>query len=263
MRITVFTSNQPRHLSLIESLSQIASEVYAIIECNTVFPGEIEDFYKRSDVMQKYFRRVISAEEEVFGPPRFLSGNLNALVIKSGDLNRLEYKILEPALKSDEYIIFGSSYIKGQLLDFLVSNRAYNIHMGTSPYYRGSSCNFWAAYDGNLDYVGATIHLLSKGLDSGSMVFHAFPEETTDPFLLGMKAVKSAHKGLVEYLKSGKLKNIKEVPQDKNLEIRYSRHSDFTDIVAEEYLNSLPNSKTIRGKIRDRQLSKFLNPYIG
>jgi len=135
--------------------------------------------------------------------------------------------------------------------------------MGTSPYYRGSSCNFWAAYDGNLDYVGATIHLLSKGLDSGSMVFHAFPEETTDPFLLGMKAVKSAHKGLVEYLKSGKLKNIKEVPQDKNLEIRYSRHSDFTDIVAEEYLNSLPNSKTIRGKIRDRQLSKFLNPYIG
>ncbi len=263
MIITVFTSNQPRHISLIENLSQIADEVYAIVECRTVFPGEIADFFRASDIMQKYFGRVISAEKEVFGSPRFLSRNVNALLIKGGDLNRLQYKILEPALKSDRYIIFGSSYIKGELLDFLVSNRAYNIHMGVSPYYRGSSCNFWAAYDGNLDYVGATIHLLSTGLDSGHMFFHAFPGETSDPFLLGMKAVKSAHDGLIEYLKSGKLQKMEGVPQDRKLEKRYSRNSDFTDIVAEQYLNNLPDTNRIKEKIRNRDLSKFVNPYIG
>ena len=69
MRITVFTSNQPRHISLIKNLALIADEVFAIQECNTVFPGQVEDFFKRSDVMQNYFSNVIDAEKEVFGLP--------------------------------------------------------------------------------------------------------------------------------------------------------------------------------------------------
>ena len=61
------------------------------------------------------------------------------------------------------------------MIDFLIKD-AINIHMGISPYYRGSSCNFWAIYDGNPSYVGATIHLLSKGLDSGDILFHCLPK---------------------------------------------------------------------------------------
>ena len=53
MKITVFTSNQPRHISLIESLSKIADKVFAVQECNTIFPGEVDDFFKKSDVMQQ------------------------------------------------------------------------------------------------------------------------------------------------------------------------------------------------------------------
>ena len=34
--ITVFTSNQPRHLGLVIELSKVYEKVYAIIECNTV-----------------------------------------------------------------------------------------------------------------------------------------------------------------------------------------------------------------------------------
>ena len=76
---------------------------------------------------------------------------------------------LQAALSSDIYIVFGASFIKGWLVDFLIKNKAINIHMGLSPYYRGSSCNFWAMYDNNPNYVGATIHYLSKGLDSGEI----------------------------------------------------------------------------------------------
>lgn len=48
MKITVFTSNQIRHLSLIADLASIADEVFAIQECNTLFPGETADFFKSS-----------------------------------------------------------------------------------------------------------------------------------------------------------------------------------------------------------------------
>ena len=88
------------------------------------------------------------------------------LSLKAGDLNALDIGLLAPALELDVYVVFGASYIKGPLVEFLVTHRAINIHMGVSPYYRGTSCNFWAVFDGNPDLVGATIHLLSRGLNS-------------------------------------------------------------------------------------------------
>ena len=117
MKITVFTSNQPRHISLIENLASIADKVFAIQECNTVFPGQVEDFFKRSEVMQRYFKNVIDAEKRVFGTSRFLPSNVQSLSLKSGDLNKLEMNILDPALQSDYYVVFGSSYIKGKKRD--------------------------------------------------------------------------------------------------------------------------------------------------
>jgi len=263
MKITIFTSNQPRHISLIEELAKISDEVFAIQECNTVFPGQVEDFYKKSEIMQRYFSHVIKAEKSIFGNPRFLPANVRTLSIKSGDLNKLDMSILNPALQSDYYIVFGSSFIKGQLIDYLINNRAINIHMGVSPYYRGSSCNFWALYDKKPEYVGATIHLLSKGLDSGPMLFHALPKiQETDAFSLGMQAVKSAHKGLLAALKSKQIFKFNPVLQKKNLEIRYTRNKDFDDNVALDYLDHMPSKQKIFQSLKNRDLKTFLNPYV-
>jgi len=262
MNITVFTSNQPRHLSLIKDLASIADTVYAVMEVNTVFPGERADFFKKTDVMQNYFSRVIASEKKYFGNIEFLPSNVRPLIIKSGDLNQVDNAILAPALKSDEYIIFGANYIKGDLIDFLVKEEAYNIHMGVSPYYRGSSCNFWAAYEKNYDMIGATIHMLSKGLDSGEMLFHALPSYEEDLFDLGMKAVKSAHKGLIENLKTGNLSKFKKVAQDKTLELCYKRNADFDDAVASDYLNNPASAEDIKNVLSNRDNSKFLNPFV-
>lgn len=263
MKITVFTSNQPRHISLIKSLASIADEVYAIQECNTVFPGQVDDFFKRSDVMQNYFSKVIKAENTVFGSPSFLPSNVQSLSVKLGDLNKLDLDILQPALQSDHYIVFGSSYIKGALIEFLVNNKAINIHMGISPYYRGSSCNFWALYDKKPDYVGATIHLLSSGLDSGAMLFHAVPKaEKVEPFLLGMLAVKSAHNGLMNAIKTGELSKMQAIPQDKSLEIRYTRYKDFNDEVAAKYLDHQATPQEVFEILSNRDLSILLNPHV-
>ncbi len=261
MKITVFTSNQPRHLALIADLATIADQVFAIQECNTVFPGRVADFLRTSEVMENYFSKVIDAEKEVFGGLRFSSPNAQMLSIKSGDLNRIDIGLLADALHSDIYVVFGASFIQGPLLDFLIANKAINIHMGISPYYRGSSCNFWAIYDGNPDLVGATIHLLSGGLDSGPMLFHALPKPAAiDPFLLGFHAVQAAHRALIESIKSGRLFSLKALPQDRKLEIRYSRHRDFTDEVAKEYLERNLSARDIDRMLKSRRERQLLEP---
>lgn len=262
VKITVFTSNQPRHLSLIKDLAKIADEVFAVIEVTTIFPGQREDFYKKTEVMQKYFSFVRESEKKYFGEVSFLPDNVRTLSIKSGDLNDLSLDILAPALKADEYVVFGASYIKGSLLDYLVAHKAINIHMGVSPYYRGNSCNFWAAYDGNFTMVGATIHYLAKGLDTGEILFHTLPKPTASAFDLGMRAVKSAHEGLIENLKNGRIHQLIPVAQDKKKEIRYTKNIDFNDEVASRYLSNLPTAEKINESFSKIDYSKFFNPFI-
>ena len=90
--------------------------------------------------MQEYFSNVITAERKVFGEITFLPSNVRTVALKSGDLNMTSKAQIADALSSDVFVVFGASYIKGWLIDFLVEKNAFNIHMGLSPYYRGSSC---------------------------------------------------------------------------------------------------------------------------
>ena len=238
MRVTVFSSNQPRHLNLAREFAKFADIVYLVSEVNTVFPGKVSDFFQKSEIMQDYFSNVIQSERKIFGDVDFLPNNVRTIAIKSGDLNFLSDLQLGNALSSDMFVVFGASYIKSWLIDFLVDKKAINIHMGLSPYYRGSSCNFWAMYDGNPSYVGATVHMLSKGLDSGDILFHCVPkfQDYDSQFDFTMRSVLVAQEELVQTVKDGRIFSMSSVQQDISLEVRYSKNNDFTDDVAREFL---------------------------
>jgi methionyl-tRNA formyltransferase len=166
-------------------------------------------------------------------------------------------------LKSDLYIVFGASFIRGPLCEHLVNRRAVNIHMGISPYYRGSATNFWALYDRRPDLVGATVHLLSKGLDSGPMLFHALPAaQAIDPFVYGMRAVEAAHAALIRHIRRGTLLDLQPIEQDRSKQMRYTRNADFSDGIAEEYLSRLPSAAQLAEAIQSRDLTRFLRPEV-
>ena len=139
MKITVFTSNQYRHNYLINLLSEISEELFVIQECKTIFPGIVPSHYLATNTIKKYFQNVISAELNLFGNSfvNKFNKNIKILPLQLGDLNKCSMILLNDFLQSDYYIVFGSSYIKGELVEFLVNNKAINIHMGVSPYYRG------------------------------------------------------------------------------------------------------------------------------
>tara|TARA_Y100000589_G_scaffold137220_1_gene131287 strand:- start:418 stop:1164 length:747 start_codon:yes stop_codon:yes gene_type:complete len=247
MKITLFTSNQPRHIRLAEELRNICDELFVIQECNTIHPGKLKDFYNKSDVFQEYFKNVIDSENHIFGNLRFLK-DVKTISLKMGDISMIEKSIIKEALESDLYIVFGSSWIKGWLAEYIIDNKAINIHMGVSPYYRGSSCNFWATYDKNFDKVGGTIHLLSKGIDNGSIICNTFSstKNCRNCFDFTMNAVRIAQDKLIDLISSKEIHNIKPIIQDINKEIRYSRNSDFNDLVAKEFLDRKIDINSIR-----------------
>lgn len=258
MKITLFTSDRARHVALAERLTEFADELRVIQERIPPTETTAED-----DVLTRYFDHVRNAEYSVFGALRPLANDVHGLSINYGELSGLPLSDLESALDADVVLVYGASFIRGPLADALVARRAVNIHMGTSPFYRGSATNFWALYDRRPAYVGATVHLLTKGLDSGPMLLHAFPPtEPCDPFLLGMRAVDAAFAAVVENLASNELLQLHPIPQDRGLEMRYARISDFTSEIAAEYLNRLPSPDEIHSALTARDLSLFVRPYV-
>jgi hypothetical protein len=229
MNINLFTSNQPRHIALAERLARVAS-VTVFCEATTVHTGKREGLHRRSDTMERYFRHVLAAERTVFGGLRPFT--VPACIMAMGDLSQLDPAMIPPG----NCVVFASSYIQGPVCDELLRRGAVNIHMGVSPQYRGSSCNFWAAYDGHPELVGATIHLLSKGLDNGGVLDTIVAPAEADPWIRGMKAVESVHHRLVGRIQDGTLFGRAGVPQDRALQIRYSKGIEFTDAVAEEFM---------------------------
>ena len=237
MKVTLFTSNNHRHNYFINLLSNFCDELWVVQECKTLFTGKNDEKYVNKNIIEKYFSKVLEAQNKIFKKEFVNKNNKNIkiLPILSGELNKLPLSYLEDFLQSDIYVIFGSSYIKGELVDFLVNQKAINIHAGVSPYYRGTDCNFWALYDDNPHLVGSTIHLLSKGLDSGPMLYHAMSNLKTNPFEYTMSTVKSAFHSIAERIKDASIFNIEPIVQDKIKEIRYTKKVDFNEEVVKIY----------------------------
>jgi methionyl-tRNA formyltransferase len=74
------------------------------------------------------------------------------------------------------------------------SDRLVNIHLGLSPYYRGSGTNFWPLVDGRPEFVGATLHVVAAKVDAGPILAQVRPQaEASDrAHELGTKTIISA-----------------------------------------------------------------------
>jgi methionyl-tRNA formyltransferase len=250
-------------MALTARLLERVSSLVVVHEVATHLPGSSESALMRSPVMTAYFERVRAAEEAVFGPPSFRRSDYRQLILSYGDLSKLDTAVLKEALDADLLLVFGGSFIRPPLVDLLMDRHCVNIHLGVSPYYRGTATNFWSLYDGRPDLVGATVHLLSRDLDAGPILFHALPpSEPTDPFLLGMRAAESAFGAVVERLIDNGPYRLEPVAQDRALEIRYARNADFTPEVAAEYLARVPTQDQVGAALAGRDLSQFVHPYV-
>ena len=255
MNITLITSDQIRHNYLVNLLSNIATKLNVIQEKKTFFSNKD----KISNLMKNYFLKVEDAQKKVFGNTYVdkKNKNINLLSLENNELEKISIDSLSDFLNSDIFIVFGSSFIKNDLVNFLIDNKALNIHLGISPYYRGTDCNFWALYNNNPHLVGATIHMLSKGLDSGPILYHALSEIKKDPFIYTMSVVKSAFDSIVQKIENKTIfKHTPEI-QDKSKEIKYSKKNELNDEVIKKFLS---NKIDLNSKVF--KLDLYKNPYF-
>ena len=99
----------------------------------------------------------------------------NPFAISKGDINTPEIIKNIVYLNPDIIISYGSSIIKPPLIDSF-PDRFVNVHLGLSPYYRGSGTNFWPFVNNTPEYAGVTFMKIDAGIDTGEVIHQIRPE---------------------------------------------------------------------------------------
>jgi len=122
----------------------------------------------------------------------------------------------------DVIAVYGTVMIKGPTLD-MASQAMLNMHTGLSPYYRGSDTIFWPLHNEEPEYVGVTVHVLDRGIDSGAIVAVAKPaiEADDDEHSLFCKAVIAGTELYIAAVKAAHEGTLQSTPQDLGIGREY------------------------------------------
>ncbi len=154
-----YLSNHPKIKvlnSFCESSDGDIKEVIKKDKKNSLREGHLID---RDQAEKDFFELYLNNIEDVS----------NSIFIKRGDINKEEWVSYISDLKPDILISFGCSIIKSKLLDTF-NKKFINIHLGLSPYYRGSGTNFWPIVNNDFSLIGTTFMHIDKGIDTGSII---------------------------------------------------------------------------------------------
>ncbi len=134
--------------------------------------------------------------------------------IEPGCLNSESTLTFLDSHEPEVVVVYGTNLIKSALLKRW-SGKLINMHLGLSPYYRGTATNFYPLLNDELAFIGATIHSIDAGIDSGAIFAHARPSIVAEdmPHTIGCKAIQAGLDALVHVLTQMTSRVIVPVPQ--------------------------------------------------
>ena len=241
MKVTIFTSNSIRHKFFANSISKLVDETLVICETRKNDAIEIESDNQISGIEKHFLERFQVEKEEFKGNDYFLA---KTIPLEYKEVNLKYVSNVVGNFSPDVMLVFGSSIIHDELISLAKKDRFLNLHLGLSPYYRGSGTNFWPFVNNELEYLGSTILHLDRGIDTGDIVTHVRPKivENDNVHTIGCKIIKesvNAFKKIFQSVSNGtELERIKQ--WDPSIK-RYYKNIDFTEDILREYMNNLEN----------------------
>ena len=125
--------------------------------------------------LKRYFPHFIERQEMPEG--------LN--VLRVANINDPRVSEFISALNAQMICVNGTNLIREPLLSQTAKLEfgAINLHTGLSPYSRGGNCNLFMLLEDKPQLMGATVHYIDAGIDSGDIVASLQPElEHDDPY---------------------------------------------------------------------------------
>lgn len=173
MRIVLLTSDQRRHRYAARTLAQSLELAGIVSEPKPAAAAPALELGEVAEIVRRHFRERDEAEARLLGDPAFPA--VARLEVPTGEINGEAVFRWVSERRPDLLVLYGTRIVKDPLLAAW-PGRIINLHLGLSPYYRGSGTNFWPLVRRQPECVGATIHLAVREVDAGPILAQVRPD---------------------------------------------------------------------------------------
>lgn len=172
-RVVILTGDEVRHQYFRRRLAQDARFRVVLAVCEGAEKGlsaRIATDPAASSLQRLHAAARTIAENDFFAETvAYLPDGTDVLHIRKGEINSAEVVGQILAANADLLVCFGASLVRGVMLDRF-AGRFLNVHLGLSPWYRGSGTNIWPLIEGRAHMVGATFMQIDAGIDTGPIL---------------------------------------------------------------------------------------------
>ena len=169
VRAAVLTSTGPRH----RYFRQVIAEKFDLRVALSQDKGNYYQMQREeSDLVRNHFSDLAAAELVEFATR--LDPSLAALR-EAPNINAPALVAETLASGAEIVFLFGTAILADAWLNAF-PNRIVNLHLGLSPFYRGSATLFWPFAQNELECVGATVHLAVAKVDAGPILARVKPD---------------------------------------------------------------------------------------
>tara|TARA_B100001093_G_C26846021_1_gene1022814 strand:- start:1564 stop:2364 length:801 start_codon:yes stop_codon:yes gene_type:complete len=177
MKILLISGSHPRHFFVHEEIINLGYDCSAIVmnRENLIPDPPANISFSDKNLFEKHFNERYKIENTAFGKLSInIFNKVETLFCNPHELN--SQRTAEFIRKQNPNIafIFGPDLIKNPVFRELPKDKI-NLHLGLSPWYRGSATLFWPFYFLEPQFAGATFHQISLEADAGGILHQSIP----------------------------------------------------------------------------------------
>lgn len=163
--VLVLRADSLRHKALASHLCQkniVTNEIVVQINENNTNKKESGLTFSHLAARQQSEKDFFQNSVDSFHQPK-------TTVFTKNDINNKNLVDYAKGIRAEYLIVFGTPILKDVWLEAF-PHKILGVHLGLSPYYRGSGTNFFPFVNKDLGAVGYTLMQLNEGVDTGAIV---------------------------------------------------------------------------------------------
>lgn len=215
MKTLIICGDHIRHRFILEPVMNEFSQLKFIVmkrESQVKGKKTIINNQHEKKLLKKHFKIRFEEEKKSFGNKTIFEivKKKDLLKVSPGNLNSEKVINFVNEFRPKLCFVMGSNIIKKKLLKIL-PDKTYNIHLGLSPWYRGSATLFWPSYNMEPWKTGVTFHKMNDNADAGPIIHQSLCKMRRGMRLidLSISAIKQAQRDLIKIIKL--IKNNKKI----------------------------------------------------
>ena len=182
MKIVVLCKDEPRHIYFANKMQDASTVMGIVVQRKYSFSRQLFKFpsTKRKIneswryLRQKAFRK-IHKEQRFFFSENYSKLSYRGKFLEVFDINDNKVKNIIIQTNPDLVLTFGCGILKRNVFFETPKFGVVNIHSGIVPDYRGVDNVYWCLYNNEPNKIGATIHYIDRGIDTGEILAQTYP----------------------------------------------------------------------------------------